>query len=59
MATIMVVALLIPCPFSWDDDAYTRYLSLMSVLMTETMVPDGRHVKWGKDCKQACNELTV
>ena len=29
----------------------------MAVLTTATKVPDGKHVKWGEDCVQACNEL--
>ena len=29
----------------------------MSVLTTATKVPDGKHVKWGDDCIQACKEL--
>ena len=29
----------------------------MAVLTTATKVPDGKHVKWGEDCVQACKEL--
>ena len=43
--------------FSWDDAAYTRYSELMSVLTAATKVPDGKHVKWGQDCIDACAEL--
>ena len=43
--------------FSWDDAAYTRHSELMSVLTTATKVTDGKHVKWGQECIDACVEL--
>ena len=43
--------------FEWSDDAYTRYSSLMRILTSATKVPEGKHVKWGEDCIQACLEL--
>ena len=36
--------------FSSDDEAYTRYSSLTTVLTTATKAPGGKHAKWGEDC---------
>ena len=43
--------------FEWSDDAYTRYSTLMRILTSATKVPEGKHVKWGEECIQACKEL--
>ena len=44
--------------FHWEEQAYTRYSSLMRVLTTAMAQSEaGRRLQWPDECTEACHEL--